>query len=232
MTNVFFIYNISVLKKEGKILLFLWPLFFMQICKDKLESIAQKRYSEYWYDKFFMEDKLTIEAILWSNNKFINHKKNIHSINSLSSTICSKLTQQVENILSENSCIDEMKHIIKSDIVFLLQPERMKSFISLLHKNKSLKKWSPSTLESIGREKNRDKDVNDIDWISIYSDQDIKTANQLKTWFQSHIRKTSNQDESTIDWERICDELNKLWENELADKFEYKNMWDNFKQAA
>ena len=196
-----------------------------------IEHITANRYSELWLSGYYENDKEQILKVLWENNSFINESKWISSLQWLSVNICSHINKNISDILANtNNRVLQTRLIIKSDIAFFLQEEKITILVDLLKKIPNLSQWWPSTLEAIWRTDSRDRNPK-IESIEIFSDNEQKYANNLKTWFSTHIRKYNEEKESEIDWDRIVFELMKIWEINLAQLFQKWNLSDNFKRV-
>lgn len=195
-----------------------------------IEEIALKQYKQLWISQYFSKDKQLILSILWEQNSFMKGEKSVSTLQWLSVNICSHINKNIHEIIENTNDRFLLTRLdIKSDIALKLQQDKISKLIEILNKFPSWYKWSPSTLEAIWRNDTRKRNPK-IKVDITFNETEIREANNLKTWFSSHIRKYDKSNESLINWDRIIIELRNNWENTLAEAFEYKSIVNNFQK--
>jgi len=143
--------------------------------------------------------------------EFANWTKSISSLQQLSTNFC----QHVNEWFGENLIVTELEYDFKKRVSFILWNKRMTILWEKLSKIESLDYWTPTTIESIWRKKQRQNDVNNK-YQEYFDDIEKREILAIYTWIKKQIR---TNDGTSIDWESVIKELDKLGYKDIASKF-------------
>lgn len=173
---------------------------------DEFIDIAKNVYSSKWLNKNYIEDESKLlDKFQENNNKFYTESKWLKQMAWVGRTICRNVDELISNEwISNNHSIIQTRWEIKADIAIHLHNERILLLIDILNKIPNLEEWSPTTLETLYRKKNRTKDsINQYE--DIFSESEKKEIWALRSWLVSNIRKFNIIDEdfiksTKVDW--------------------------------
>lgn len=172
-------------------------IFMTDVIKIAREIVLKNWHSEENFEKILNQFKKQTRPIFFK-------KWSVKTLQWLKKECCNKL----DRIKDFDWIVEKNRDNVRTEIVFLLQPERIKKLISILNNIKDLKSWSPNCIDV---------------WNGLIKNEDIEFTSLIK-WFRYNIRKYSSENENwEVDWERIIKELINEWEIELANKFIIKN---------